>query len=133
MLSREELTRTMPTIEQVSGCLRSEQIPDLRREEKLEAENSALKAKLAELDATLDRADKHTEWMLERLEALQAENAALKAQLANAEREAVEGKRRAWDEAMTWACETWIVVGHGTDDADVECDRRYPLPKEEGR
>lgn len=51
--------------------------------------------RLADLEATLDRADKHTEWLVEKLEAMEKENAALKARLADAERKAVEREREA--------------------------------------
>ncbi len=93
--------------------------------------------KLAELEATLDRADVHTAGMLERLEAMEKENAALKAQLADVERKAVERERKAWDEAIEWAqdCERQYVAERWSPCYPAkERDRRYPLPpKEEGR
>jgi hypothetical protein len=130
-------------------------------------------AKIAELDATLDRADEHTAGMLERLEAMEKENATLRAQLmayadlvrqmvtlcdapdntlaldavkhcklecttlkarlADAERKAIEEKRRAWDEGVKWVDAHEGNFWH-REWANDERDRRYPLPpKEEGR
>ena len=182
MLSRDELTRP---IESANGgwlCVSPEGYAEMA-----ESHFEALD-RLADLEATLDRADVHTAGMLEKFEAMEKENGALKAQLmayaalvrqmvtlcdapdntlaldavkhcklerttlkarlADAERKAVERERKAWDAAMA---ETWQMLrlqypGATMDGShvplslrkwaermDAERDRRYPLPKEEGR
>lgn len=102
----------------------------------VEAEVAALKEKLADAEAVVKKITIAFDFEHKAFENAHADRQKLKAQVADAEREAVERERKAWDEAVEWAhdCERHHVAGRWFQQyVERERDGRYPLPEEEGR